>query len=72
MDALIILRRAWDAGLRVKAVGDKLMVRGPKRAEAVVMLLAAHKTEVLRCSRRQPLTCAAGACALRAGPWSGS
>ena len=47
MDALIILRRAWDAGLRVEAVGDKLMVRGPKRAEAVVMLLAAHKTEVL-------------------------
>ena len=47
MDALIVLRRAQDAGLRVEAAGDKLMVRGPKRAEAVVKLLAEHKTEVL-------------------------
>ena len=47
MDALIVLRRARDAGLKVEAVGDKLMVRGPKRAEAVVKLLAQHKAEVL-------------------------
>ena len=47
MDALIVLRRARDAGLRVEAAGDKLMVRGPKRAEAVVKLLAEHKAEVL-------------------------
>jgi hypothetical protein len=47
MDALIVLRRARDAGLKVEATGDKLMVRGPKRAEAVVKLLAQHKAEVL-------------------------
>ena len=47
MDALIVLRRARDAGLRVEAAGDKLMVRGPKRADAVVKLLAEHKAEVL-------------------------
>ena len=47
MDALIVLSRARDAGLKVEAVGDKLMVRGPKRAEAVVKLLAQHKAEVL-------------------------
>jgi hypothetical protein len=28
-------------------MGDKLLVRGPKRAEAVVKLLAEHKAEVL-------------------------
>jgi hypothetical protein len=47
MDALIVLRRARDAGLRVEAAGDELRVRGPKRAEAVVKLLAEHKAEVL-------------------------
>jgi hypothetical protein len=47
MDALIVLRRARDAGLRVEAAGDELRVRGPKRAEAVVKLLAEYKAEVL-------------------------
>jgi hypothetical protein len=47
MDGLILLRRARDAGLRVEAAGDKLLIRGPKRAEQVVKLLAEHKPEVL-------------------------
>ena len=47
MDALTLLHRARHVGLHVEAVGDKLMVRGPKRAEPVVRLLAKHKTEVL-------------------------
>jgi hypothetical protein len=47
MDAVALLRRAQEVGLRVEPVGDKLLVRGPKRAEAVVELLAAHKVEVL-------------------------
>ena len=47
MDALALLRRAQEAGLRVKPAGDKLMVRGPKQAEPVVKLLAEHKAEVL-------------------------
>jgi len=47
MDALALLHRARDAGLRVELIGDKLLVRGPKRAEAVVKLLAEHKAEVL-------------------------
>jgi len=42
-----LLRRAEDAGLRVQPLGDKLLVRGPRNAEAVVKLLAAHKAEVL-------------------------
>jgi hypothetical protein len=47
MDGLTLLRRARDAGLRVEASGDKLLIRGPKRAEPVVKLLAEHKAEVL-------------------------
>jgi hypothetical protein len=42
-----LLRRAQEVGLRVEPMGDKLLVRGPKRAEAVVKLLAEHKAEVL-------------------------
>ena len=47
MDAVALLRRAQEVGLRVEPTGDKLLVRGPKRAEAVVKLLAEHKAEVL-------------------------
>ena len=47
MDAVALLHRARKIGLRVEPMGDRLVVRGPKRAEAVVELLAAHKAEVL-------------------------
>jgi hypothetical protein len=47
MDGLTLIRRARDAGLRVEAAGDKLLIRGPKHAEPVVKLLAEHKAEVL-------------------------
>jgi hypothetical protein len=47
VDALTLLRRAYDAGLRVEADGDRLLIRGPKSAELVVQLLAEHKAEVL-------------------------
>ena len=47
MDALALLHRAQEVGLRVEPMGEKLLVRGPKRAEAVVKLLAEHKAEVL-------------------------
>ena len=47
MDAVALLHRAREAGLRVEPIGDKLLVRGPKRAEPVVKLLAEYKAEVL-------------------------
>jgi hypothetical protein len=47
MDGVTLLRRAHDAGLRVEAAGDKLLIRGPKRAEPVVKLLAEHKAALL-------------------------
>jgi hypothetical protein len=42
-----LLRRAQEAGLHVEPVGDKLVVRGPKRAAPLVKLLAEHKAKVL-------------------------
>src|SRR5262249_55283635 len=54
MDALALLHRAQEAGLRVELIGDKLLVRGPKRAEAVVKLLGEYRGGV-------PAALAAGA-----------
>jgi hypothetical protein len=48
MDVLALLRQAQEAGLRVEPAGDKLKVRGPKRAEPVAKLLAKQKVEVLQ------------------------
>jgi hypothetical protein len=47
VDGLALLKRARDAGLRVEAAGDKLLIRGPKHAEPIVKLLAEHKAEVV-------------------------
>jgi hypothetical protein len=47
MDGLVLLRQARDAGLRVQASGNNLLIRGPKRAEAMVKLLTEHKASVL-------------------------
>jgi hypothetical protein len=47
MDALALLHRAQEVGLRIEPMGEKLLVRGPKRAEPVVKLLAEYKAEVL-------------------------
>src|SRR5690348_9712288 len=47
MDGLTLLRRASEAGLAVTAEGDRLVIRGPKRAEPVARLLIEHKPSVL-------------------------
>jgi hypothetical protein len=47
MDGLTLLHRARAAGLRIEAAGDMLKIRGPRRAEPFVRLLAEHKSEVL-------------------------
>jgi hypothetical protein len=47
MDGLTLLRRARGAGLAVVADGDKLVIRGPKRAEPVAPLLIEHKPELM-------------------------
>src|SRR6516164_7709782 len=47
MDGLILLEQAQEAGLSVRADGDKLLIRGPKRAEPLALLLIQRKPEVM-------------------------
>jgi hypothetical protein len=47
MDGLTLLRQAREAGLAVVAEGEKLVIRGPRRAELLARLLIEHKPEVL-------------------------
>src|SRR5436309_100761 len=47
MDGLTLLHKARAAGLEVKTDGAKLIIRGPKKAEAVALELLAHKSAVL-------------------------
>ncbi len=47
MDGLILLNKAQSAGLTVEAQGDRLFIKGPKRAEAVAKELIDRKTVVM-------------------------
>ena len=47
MDGLALLAQARDAGLEVRARGERLVIRGPKRAENVARLLLDQKPVVL-------------------------
>jgi hypothetical protein len=47
VDALALLAEAHAAGLEVHAEGDRLVVRGPKSAEALVLQLLDRKVEVM-------------------------
>jgi len=47
MDGVTLLRRAREAGLAVATEGDKLVIRGPRRAGPVALLLLAHKPAVI-------------------------
>jgi hypothetical protein len=60
MDAVALLHRAQEVGLRIEPMGDKLLIRGPKRAEPVVKLLAEHKAEVLAALAPDPSTSKCG------------
>jgi len=47
VDGLTLLQQAREAGLAVKAEADKLVIRGPKCAEPVALLLIESKPKVL-------------------------
>jgi hypothetical protein len=47
MDGLKLLADAEDAGLSVAAEGDRLVVRGPRKAESLALKLIARKSEIL-------------------------
>jgi hypothetical protein len=48
MDSLTLLTVAREAGLTVRVDGDKLIVRGPRAAEALALQVLEHKAEVVR------------------------
>ena len=48
MDGVTLLQKAHAVGLTVAAAGDRLVIRGPRQAEAVARLLVDHKPEVMR------------------------
>jgi hypothetical protein len=54
MDGVRLLHQAQAAGLHVEAAGNQLKIRGPKRAEPLVRLLAEHKPAVLAALVRPP------------------
>ncbi len=47
MDSLTMLQEAWSAGLIVVANGDRLVVRGPRSAEAIARRLIENKPEIM-------------------------
>ena len=51
MDGVNLILAAEAAGLTVQAAGDKLVIRGPRRAEAVAKLLLARKPLVMAALR---------------------
>jgi hypothetical protein len=57
MDGLTLLRRTHEAGLKVAVEGDKLVIRGPKRAEPVARLLIECKLEVMAALALRTIDC---------------
>lgn len=53
LDGLALLTEAHGLGLRVAAEGDRLVIRGPRSAEAAVARLIAHKPVVLAALARR-------------------
>src|SRR5262245_8286942 len=47
MDGMTLLEQARSAGLTVLVQGDKLVIRGPRRAGPLAERLLAHKGEVI-------------------------
>jgi len=47
MECLDLIRKAEKAGLKVEAVGNHLIIRGPESAEALAQAILARKIEVL-------------------------
>jgi hypothetical protein len=47
MDTLALLQQAEAAGLTVSVQGDRLCIRGPRRAEALAQRLLDHKVAIL-------------------------
>src|SRR5262245_20590771 len=56
MDGMTLLEQARLAGLAVNVQGDKLVIRGPRRAAPLAEQLLAHKAKVLDALAAESLT----------------
>ncbi len=56
MDGLTLLRTAAAAGLSVRLDGERLVIRGPRSADAVAKLLIAEKPAVVAALQMTPAT----------------
>ncbi len=54
MDGLSLLEEASAAGLKVRRDGDRLVVRGPRDAEALARELLSHKAAVFTALGQRP------------------
>ena len=54
MDGVALLAEANAAGLTVRADGDRLVVRGPRRCAALAQSLLARKPDVLAALEARP------------------
>src|SRR2546428_11357962 len=69
MAGMKLLDEARAAGLKVRAEGDRLIVRGPKSAERVAKALLEKKADVLALlSQQSPFPCPACKGAVRLEP----
>jgi len=57
MDGLVLLSEAMAAGLTVRVDGDRLVIRGPKTADAVARRVLEHKPDVVAALGRFGPTC---------------
>jgi hypothetical protein len=54
MAALKLIEEARSAGLKLRAEGDRLVIRGPKSAEPIAKALLDRKEEILPFLQEQP------------------
>ena len=55
MGALRLIEEARSAGLKLRAEGDRLLIRGPKSAEPLAKALLDRKAEILPFLQEQPV-----------------
>ena len=54
MGGVALLAVARAAGLTVRAAGDKLIIRGPRRCDALARSILAHKADVMAALEARP------------------
>lgn len=73
MDGVMVLMgEARGAGCTIQAVGDRLVIRGPRKAEPIVRLLLVLKADVIRALRTVEAVVVGRIGPARLWPWPGT